>query len=120
MNIPSEALELAAWEIAKAQEFGETLYKWTEMDDNEREPWISAARKVVAQVAPFIAAAALVEAADAAREDELTTAAEVIYDLRARATKELRRHSSYPYKLPLDHEANAEYIRKQPEVIRDL
>lgn len=85
MNIPSEALELAAWEMTKAQEFGETWYKWSEMDDNERGTWLDAARKVIAHVEPFIRFAALMEAANAARDDELTTAAEVIYDLRSLA-----------------------------------
>ena len=54
MNIPSEALELAAWEMIKAQEFGETLYKWSEMDDNEREPWLTGARKVIEAALPHI------------------------------------------------------------------
>ena len=90
MNIPSEAMELAAWEMIKAQEFGETLCRWSEMDENERGTWLDAARKVIARVEPYIAFKALMEAADAARDDELTTAAEVIYNLRVRAAKELR------------------------------
>lgn len=90
MNIPSEALELAAWEVIKGQEFGTTLYKWSEMDDNERSMWLATTRNVIAKVEPYIRFAALMEAADAARDDELTTASEVIYDLRLRAAKELR------------------------------
>lgn len=90
MNIPSEALELAAWEVIKGQEFGETLYRWSEMDDNERSIWLETARNVIAKVEPYIRFAALMEAADGARDDELTTATEVIYDLRTRAAQELR------------------------------
>lgn len=72
------------------QEYSEAHYgHWEDMEKNERERWISDARKVLGKVAPFIAFHALMEAADAAQADELTTAGEVIYDLRVRAAQEL-------------------------------
>lgn len=89
MNIPDDVVELAAWEMVTSQEFSHVWGEWSEMDDNERQGWLEPAQKLLKKVAPLIAFYALMEAADAAQGDELTTAAEVIYDLRVRAAQEL-------------------------------
>lgn len=86
MNIPDDVIELAARKMLKRQEFAPT---WDSLDDIEREIWLEGAQEVVGSIAPYLAFAALMEAADAAQGDDLTAAAEVIYDLRARAAQGL-------------------------------
>jgi hypothetical protein len=71
--IPNEAVEAAAKEI-----------------DAPSEPAAQEiARRALEAAAPHMLAAILEDCADTAETDELTTAAEVIYDLRRRA-KDLR------------------------------
>jgi len=86
MKIADDVIQLAARKMLKCLEFAPT---WDSLDDTEREIWLEHAQRVVTSIAPYLAFATLMEAADAAQEDELSTAREVIGDMRQRAAQEL-------------------------------
>jgi hypothetical protein len=83
--IPAEAVEAAA----KALALKSYNREFDAMDDHTQNFLWDEARLALEAAAPYMLADILEDAANTAETDELTTAAEVIYDLRRHA-KDLR------------------------------
>jgi hypothetical protein len=100
--IPDEAVAAAARAIdaSKAEGCGCCAYpEFTPEDDKLADAMdinvraLLIAREALEAAAPYLMAAILEDCADTAETDELTSAAEVIYDLRRHA-KDLRPHNA--------------------------
>ena len=83
--IPAEAVEAAAIAMLQSQ----TGIDWESRSDVQQDVYRMHARTALEAAAPHMLADILEDAANTAETDELTTAAEVIYDLRRHA-KDLR------------------------------
>ena len=78
--IPAEAVEAAAERLAGARHG-----LWELTPEPKRRLYLRDARLALEAAAPYMLADILEDAANTAETDELTTAAEVVYDLRRHA-----------------------------------